>query len=107
MMDMAAIMNEQTNAFDDLRIIARDRKELSVSERGMIEAAANELEESHKAHIITYARLIETQGRLMATNDRLIDVMRELAEIRRPKSPAWSFCSGWMPVKQMPGYGAE
>jgi hypothetical protein len=106
MTDMARVMNERPNAFDDLRIIARDKRELSATERAMIETAADELEESQKAHILTYAQLIEAQGKLIAVTDRLIDTVKELAEIRRPKLSAWHLSSGWMPVKVMPGYGS-
>ena len=99
-------MNMRTDAFDDLRIIARDHKALSDTERGMIEAAADELEASQRGHVLTYSRLIEAQAKLIAVTDRLLDAKRELAEIHRPKPPAMHLCSGWMPVTVSPPYGA-
>ena len=63
------VLNEQSNGYDDLRIIAKDR---GGKDRELIEAAADELETSQRTLVQTYAQLVETQQRLIAVNDQLL-----------------------------------
>lgn len=90
----AAIISERANAFDDLRIIARDCKSLSVADRALIESAADELETSQRGHLATYTQLLETQQRLIAANEQLIEMRR-----KQPPAMKWSLSSGWIKVK--------
>ena len=83
------ILGEQSNAFDDLRIIARDRKGLSSTDKMLLEAAANELETAHRAHLITHIQLIETQQRLIAVNDQLIAARRDIARLQQTAKPVF------------------
>ena len=63
------VLNETSNGYDDLRIIAKDR---GGKDRALIEAAADELETSQRTLVQTYAQLVETQQKLVAVNDQLL-----------------------------------
>ena len=99
---ISRVLGEPVNGFDDLRIIARDSRSLSATERGLIEAAADELEFSQRAHMATLAQLLEAQQRLIAVNDRLIAATADLMAERIKNAPkvAWSISSGWLKVTQ-------
>lgn len=68
------VLNEPSNGFDDLRIIARDQKSLTSQERQLIKDAADELETSQKTLIQIYSQLVETQQKLIAVNDQMIAI---------------------------------
>lgn len=79
---------------DDIRIIAKDCHQLGVVQRAILNTAADEYEDLQRKLILTYAQLIETQKKLMAVNDHLIEMRRS--------APAWTMGTGWMkaePVK--------
>lgn len=80
-------------ACDVLRIIAGEAP-LSEADKALLRQAADQLEFAQRDLISTYAKLIETQQRLIAVNDQLI------AE-RKAKLPIakWSLSSGWMSCK--------
>ena len=63
------VLNETSNGYDDLRIIAKDR---GGKDRQLIEAAADELETSQRTLMQTYAQLVETLQKLVAVNDQLL-----------------------------------
>ena len=91
----SAILSERSNTFDDLRIIASDYDELSVADKTKIEGAADELETLQRGYALVYAQLIETQQKLIAANDRLIELHR-----KQPPQAKWSLSSGWVKVQQ-------
>ena len=88
------IINERSNAFDDLRIIATGDGKLDTPAREILAAAADELEATLRTLVLTQAALIETQQRLIAVNDQLISA-RKSSDQRQPLH--WS--TGWMTVK--------
>lgn len=63
------LLNESSNGYDDLRIIAKDRGGM---DRALIESAADELETSQRSLVQVYAKLIETQQKLIAANDQIL-----------------------------------
>ena len=63
------VLNETSNGYDDLRIIAKDR---GGKFRVLLQAAADELETSQRTLVQTYAQLVETQQKLVAVNDQLL-----------------------------------
>lgn len=89
------IFNDIPNAFDVLRIIAQDEGKLTEVDRAAVRNAADELEASERAHLATLAELIETRGRLIAVNDRLIEL---LAAHKSPVSPVMGYSTGWQEV---------
>lgn len=70
------IINEPTNAFDDLRIIATSGERLDRPTRAIIANAADELEATQKLLLATQVKLIEVQGRLIAVNDQMLVLRR-------------------------------
>jgi hypothetical protein len=80
---VSKILNEPVNTFDDLRIIAKDCKGLSDADKEIIASAADELEASLRGHLETCTKLVKTQARLIAVNDRLLDVTADLIEARK------------------------
>lgn len=68
------VLQEPTNGYDDLRIIAKDRGGL---DRALIEAAADELEMSQRTLVQMYAELVETRQKLSAISDRLTDMRKQ------------------------------
>lgn len=69
------VLNEPSNSFDVVRIIAKDAK-LNKEDRASLYYAADELEAAQRALIICSHQLIETQARLIAVNDRLIEELK-------------------------------
>jgi hypothetical protein len=63
------VLNEPTNGYDDLRIIAKDRGGM---DRLLIEAAADELEDTQRSLLQVYAQLVEAQQKLIAANDVIL-----------------------------------
>ena len=95
------ILTEIPNVVDELRIIAKDGGRLDAPKRELIASAADELETAYKALIQLHAQLIETQRRLIAVNEQLIEA-RKVA-LPKPKSlPFMSLSSGWIPVITTP-----
>lgn len=80
------ILSESANSFDLLRIIAGDDNHLDPADRETMRLAADELESSQRAHYATYLQLIETQAKLIAANERLIEAR---------KGVALSYSTGW------------
>lgn len=66
------ILNEPSNAFDDLHIIATSGQRLDKPTRAIIAAAADELQATQRLLVMTQLSLIETQQRLIAVNDQLL-----------------------------------
>lgn len=73
-----------------LRVIASEAR-LSSDDKASLLTAAEQLEFAQRDLIATYAKLIETQQRLIAVNDQLI-------EARKAPAPdqLWSLSSGWV-----------
>jgi hypothetical protein len=67
------IINETSNSFDLLRIIAG---ELKGQDRESLLTAADELEVIQRAFVLASLDLIETRQRLIAVNDQLIEARR-------------------------------
>ena len=63
------IINEPTNGYDDLRIIAKDRGGM---DRALIEDAADEFENTQRNLVQVYAQLVEAQQKLIAANDIIL-----------------------------------
>ena len=80
------ILNEPSNFFDDLRIIASGSSRLDTPTRDIIRAAADELEATQKALIDTQMALIEAQAKLIALNERLLEIKRSV-----PWNLKWEF----------------
>lgn len=66
---VSKVLNETTNGYDDLRIIAKDRGGM---DRALIEDAADELENTQRNLVQVYAKLIEAQQKLIAANDVIL-----------------------------------
>lgn len=66
------IINEPSNAYDDLHIIATSGQRLDPPTRAIIAAAADELQATQRLLVMTQVSLIETQQRLIAVNDQLL-----------------------------------
>lgn len=77
------IIAEVSNAFDDVRIIARDRKSLSAADKAHLETAADELETSQKTCVALYMQLLEANQKLIAVNDQLIAARRDNLSLRK------------------------
>jgi hypothetical protein len=73
-----AILSEQTNSADDLRIIARDNKRLDYRECGLLESAANDYENLQRVAIKLNESLIEARQQLIALNDRLLATSKKI-----------------------------
>lgn len=80
-MTINKVLTEESNGFDDLRMIAKDQKFLSVQERHLIKSAADELEISQRTLVQVYGQLVETQQKLIAVNDKLIAANRSKASV--------------------------
>jgi len=97
----ARIIGEVSNGFDNLRIIAKDVPGLSAEDRRTIREAADELEASQRAHLLTYAQLIETQAKLAAVNECLIETSQKLLQTKKPVFPLFpklQMSTGWVKV---------
>ena len=70
------IVSMRSDAFDELRIVAKDAKSLSVSEREVITRAADELEMMTRLLLVTNAALIESQQMRIATNEQLVEARK-------------------------------
>jgi hypothetical protein len=79
------VLNEVTHSYEDLRIIAKDNRDLSASERERISIAADELEFSYRNFAILYAELVEAKARLVAVNERPWLTLRSPLEARFSK----------------------
>jgi hypothetical protein len=64
------VLNEPTNGYDDLRIIAKDRG--GMDRLLDLEAAADELEDTQRSLLQVYAQLVEAQQKLIAANDVIL-----------------------------------
>lgn len=71
-----SIINEPSLPQDELRIIAKDVKALSVDERASLVRAADEIENIVRAYHAMHRDMIETQAALTATRERLAEVTR-------------------------------
>jgi hypothetical protein len=101
----ARILNEASDGFDNLRIIAKDAAGLSAEDRRNIRAAADELENAQRAHLLTYAQLIETQAQLAASNEMLLETAQKLLQTKKPVFPLFpklQMSSGWVRVTGYP-----
>ena len=101
----ARIIGEASNGFDNLRIIAKDVPGLSPEDRRTIRAAAEELESCQRAHLLTYAQLIETQAKLAAVNDCLNETTQKLLRVKKPVFPLFpklQMSTGWVKVEPFP-----
>jgi|SRR5580692_244405 hypothetical protein len=97
----ARVIGEASNGFDNLRIIAKDVPGLSQEDRRTIRAA-DELEKCQRAHLLTFAQLIETQARLVATTDCLTETTRKLLQTKKPVFPLFpklQMSTGWVRVE--------
>ena len=74
----SAILAEHSNAFDELRILAKDEPQLSAESRETIRNAADELEAAQRSLVLCHAELIETRNRLIASNDQMISLRKKL-----------------------------
>jgi hypothetical protein len=102
---VARILNEAANGSDTLRIIAKDGAGLSAEDRRNIRAAADELETAQRAHLLTYTQLIETQQKLTAANEALIEANQKLLQTKKPVFPLFpklQMSSGWVRVSPYP-----
>lgn len=88
------ILAENANSFDELRIIAGENNKLPPADRATIRRAADDLESSYRALGLTHLQLIETQQRLIAVNDQLIQA-RKATLPAQPRS-RWSMSTGWI-----------
>lgn len=86
------LLAENSNTFDVLRIIAGEAK-LSQEDSSTLRVAADELESAQRTLAIVYANLIEAQQRLIATNDRLIELQKQ------PRKPVWRMSTGWIQLQ--------
>jgi hypothetical protein len=101
----ARILNEASNGFDNLRIIAKDVPGLSAEDRRNIRAAADELESCQKAHLLTYAQLIETQQQLASARELLTETAQKLLQTKKPVFPLFpklQMSSDWIRVTGYP-----
>lgn len=73
---------------DDIRIIAKDCPHLAADQRAILNNAADEYEDLQRKLILLYAQLIETQHKLIAVNDHLLDMRRG--------SSRWTMGTGWL-----------
>jgi hypothetical protein len=71
------IINETSNSFDVLRIIAGEMKG---PDRESLLTAADELEMTQRAFVLASIDLVETRQRLIAVNDQLIEARRSPAQ---------------------------
>lgn len=67
---MNRVLNEPSNGYDDLRIIAKDNRHLSPMERQLLSSAADELEMTSGVLVKMYAELVEARARLVAIAER-------------------------------------
>lgn len=93
------ILAESSNAFDELRIIAGENNKLPPADRAIIRRAADDLESSYRALGLTHLQLIETQQRLIAVNDQLIQARK--AALPAQPHPKWSMSTGWMRMENI------
>jgi hypothetical protein len=84
------IINEPSNSFDVLRIIAGEQR-ITDADRQSIRDAADELEGAYRALIQTTNSLIEANQKIIALNDQLIAA-------RKTESGKCSTSSGWCSV---------
>jgi hypothetical protein len=75
----AHVLNEASNSFDVLRIIAKDTRGLGSAERESIRQAADELEDAQRRLIKVYFDLQQTQQQLIAVNEQLIEARKAAA----------------------------
>jgi len=102
-------MNEMSDSFDVLRIIAKDAQGLPQKDRDIINSAADEIEQLYRMLSQTQAQLIETQRHEIAVGERLLVAMkREQELLARINAPAGvvkpavmaSMSSGWVVVRE-------
>lgn len=93
-----AILAENTNSFDLLRIIAKDESRLGKEDREALRTAADELEAAQRSLILATNELIETRNRLIAVNDQMI-------AMRKASLPTgvqrWSMSTGWIKMEHI------
>jgi hypothetical protein len=66
------ILNERSDSFDLVRIIAKDSN-ISRDDRETLNQAANDYEDTQRSLVAVYQALIETQQKLIAVNEQLIE----------------------------------
>ncbi len=84
--------SEPVNAFDDLRVIAKDGGRIDAFVRDRLNAAADELEQAQLLLISTQRALMESQAARIALNDRLIALIG--SHNRQALAPLKAEC-GW------------
>lgn len=94
------------DAADLLKIIAGETGRLTPSDRAVIVGAAEELELSNKTAYLANVTVIEYRQQIIALNERIIQLMSELAQQRTPNAAnadIWSMGTGWLKVEIGPG----
>lgn len=92
------IISEPSNSYDELRIIAKDEKRLSRSDRDCLIDAAENIERLQGALIETSKKLIETEQKLSAVNDQLADANKKISPEKYRTFPNMSARSGPIPM---------
>ena len=95
----SAILAEHSNAFDELRILAKDEPQLSKESRETIRNAADELEAAQRSLVLCHAELIETRNRLIASNDQMIALRKQLVTPGLLAIPHMRMETGMMAMK--------
>lgn len=82
-----------TDTFEELRIIAKDYRGFDKHDRELLEHAADELESVYRRLIATQDALIESNGKRIALNDRLLEIKRAEHSVTPwpPKPPYGEF----------------
>lgn len=99
---------QQSDSFDELRIIAKDACGLDGNDRDIIRLAADEIEQLYHLLSQTQAQLIETQRHEIAVGERLLAAMKReqelVAALKAPKFDApqlmGSMSSGWLVCRE-------
>ena len=73
------ILNERSDASDLVRIIAKDGH-LNKEERATLNQCADDFEATQKSLVNVYALLVETQQRLIALNERMLEADKMVAK---------------------------
>lgn len=102
------MQQQQSDSFDELRIIAKDAVSLPQKDRDIIRSAADEIEGLYRLLSQTQAQLIETQRHEIAVGERLLAAMKReqelVAALRAPKLDLLplmgSMSSGWLVCRE-------
>lgn len=100
-----AILNEPSNSFDVLMIIAGEAN-LRSEDRQSIREAADQMQAAYRQLVYLNFKLTEQEHHNAALAERLVESEREAqdlrAKVRELQKPRWSMSTGWIPVEQLP-----